>query len=198
MILATLAVAVALSVLPPQCLKDCRLDPAGDALIMEHEGFFPFWYDDLTGRPLKDWRKAKGNPTIGTGHKFVEGDEKLPVPLLGEAAEKLYRGDIAIHERIVNKAVDVPLWPGQFNALTSFEFNTGPGRKGVKDGFTVLRNGHTPKILRHVNGEQHELVPDDFLEWTSAKDARGNKTYPPGLKRRRQAESDTYRLGTVK
>ena len=74
-------------------------------------------------------------------------------------------------------------------ALTSFLFNTGPGRFGVKDGLFELKGARRPSTLwvKAMAGATSAVVLE-FAKWTGAQ---GKKM--PGLVTRRKAEADLYR-----
>ena len=146
-----------------QCVKDCRTTEAGIALIRRYEGYSPYPY--LCPAGLR---------TIGYGHVMQKGRD-YPIPLVGDAAEKLLMEDIAKHEAPVNRAVTVPLWPLQFDALSSFTFNLGGG---------AFRSS---TLLKRVNAERHAEVPAQFERWVFAAGKRLR-----GLERRRADEAALY------
>ena len=70
--------------------------------------------------------------TIGFG--AIHGLDGQPVtaatpPVTEEEAETLLRRDVAVAERAVLRLISVPLGDGRFDALASFAFNLGGGRK---------------------------------------------------------------------
>lgn len=73
--------------------------------------------------------------------------------------------------------------PNQFGAFQSFTFNVGPGRKGVKDGFCVLKSGAEPSHLRKLKAGQYASACSDLQYWVTASGKRLN-----GLVVRRQSE----------
>jgi lysozyme len=161
-----LAVWLTLTPQPPTlCVDDCQLSDKGIALIQHFEGFMPFTYKD-----------AAGLDTIGYGHLIRPG-ETFEQPMLPQQAEKLLRNDVAIAERAVNRRVTIALKQNQFDALTSFTFNTGEGALAKST------------LLRRVNAARHTEVPAQFLRWVRAKGQ-----ILPGLVRRRQAEADLYAI----
>ncbi|MDQ7996054.1 MAG: lysozyme [Luteibacter sp.] len=118
--------------------------------------------------------------TIGYGSTVgVLKDDTIS---LDQAEARLDR-DLANAAAIVNQAVKVPLTQGQFDALTDFVFNIGPGRKGVKDGFVVLKSGQPSTILRKLNASDYAGAAAEFPKWTKAA---GREL--PGLVTRRAKE----------
>lgn len=89
------------------CDGDCKVTPAGIALIKHFEGYSPYPYRD-----------AAGHWTIGYGHLMQKGGA-YDEPLVGEAAQKLLEQDVASHARQADRLVRVPLWPLQFDAVAS-------------------------------------------------------------------------------
>jgi len=123
--------------------------------------------------------------TIGYGHT---GTDVRPGMVWNEAqAESVLRSDIAKFERIVSNALITAVTQGQFDALVSFCFNVGPGRKGVKDGLLVLKNGNPSSLLRLTNAREFDAAVRQFKYW-------GNSLGKPmkGLIRRRAAEACLY------
>jgi lysozyme len=76
---------------------------------------------------LSTYRDSKGIPTIGGGHTAAAG-EPIPVPgltLTLDEAFALFRRDVQKYYDQVRAAVKVDLLPHQWDALTSFHYNTG-------------------------------------------------------------------------
>lgn len=146
-----------------QCLKDCVTSPAGIALIKEFEGYYPYPYICPAGKR-----------TIGYGHVILP-HERFDGPLMAEAAEALLKKDVHDHALHVNRMVQVELWPLQFDALSSFAFNLGPG---------ALKSS---TLLKRVNARAHGDVPDQLKRWIHV-----NRKPVKGLVRRRAAEAALY------
>lgn len=103
--------------------------------------------------------------------------------------------DLKIAGDVVAKHVTAPLAPHEFDALRSFVFNVGPGRKGVRDGFAVLRNGQPSTLLKHLNAERRQAAADQILVWnkgTVLLNGAWQQTVLPGLDRRRHAEYEMF------
>ena len=99
-----------------------KISARGINLIKKFEGLRLAAYQDSVGV----W-------TIGYGH--TEGVKKGD-KISAEQADALLMHDLAIFQRGVNRAVNVPLTQGQFDALVSFAFNLGVG---ALQGSTLLR-----------------------------------------------------------
>lgn len=108
--------------------------------------------------------------TIGYGHTHgvKEGDR-----ITREAARELLVKDISRAVKRLAPYVKVPVTEGQFIALTSLAFNTGPDY--------VIR--HCPKLMRALNAGLFEACAEEFLDIVKA-----NGKVLPGLVRRRRAE----------
>jgi lysozyme len=116
---------------------------------------------------------TRGAPwTIGYGSTVgvKEGD----VITLDQAEARLDR-DLLGAAAVVNRAVTVDLTQGQFDALTDFVFNVGPGRKADpskgdpgRDGFVVLKNGKPSTMLRKLNAGDYTGAAAEFPKWTKA------------------------------
>ena len=140
------------------------------SLVVLHEG------DEPTG-----YRDSVGIATAGVGHTG-------PDVVIGRWYDKAtregwLRGDLeeaaATVERCAPDTIDVY----QRAAFVSFSFNVGPGRKGVKDGFCVLKSGKIPTHIKKARQGDKSGSCNALLSWTKA----GGKTLK-GLVRRRHAE----------
>lgn len=115
-----------------------------------------------------------GEPwTIGYGH--TGGVKKGDVITEDEAVRLLY-SDASRFESAVNKLVDVPLTQYQFDALTSFTFNTGEG------------NLSRSTLLKKLNQGDYDGAASEFGRWVYASGKKLN-----GLVRRRKAEEAMFR-----
>jgi len=148
------------------------------AIALASALLIPFEKDVKTG-----YIDPVGIPTAGVGHtgsdvvvgKFYEDAirEKWLNDDLSEAA--------AIVERCAPKGISVY----QAAAYISFAFNVGPGKKGVKDGFCVLKSGKQPTFL--IKAWRGDVIGscNGLLAWDKAKGKNLR-----GLTRRRIAERD--------
>lgn len=126
--------------------------------------------------------------TIGYGH--TRGVRQGDVITL-EQAEAFFEEDWDEAQAVVKKFVTVPLSTQQLDALTSFVFNVGPGRKNVKDGFVQLKNGNQSTMLRKLNAGDYIGAAAQFDLWVNAE---GKKM--KGLVKRRKKEKALFLSGT--
>lgn len=142
-----------------------KTGPRGLALIKQWEGL-----------RLTAYKDAVGIWTIGYGST---GSHVKPGLRLTEAeAEALLRKDLARFEKRVNDLVKVPLSQEQFDALVSFDFNTG--------------KLHASTLLKRLNQGEYAAVPSELKRWSKA----GGKTLA-GLVRRREAEASLWSTAPV-
>ena len=145
-----------------------RVSDKGLLEIAEHEGIVPAPYRD-----------SKGVWTFGIGHTAAAGglDPRemkgaMPTDLNGaiDRAITIFREDVRKYEARVNAAITVPLAQHQFDALVSFDFNTG----GIhRARLTQAINDRGPDAARH------------FMGWVK----------PPEIRKRRAAEMNLFRTG---
>jgi lysozyme len=153
---------------------EVKITPQGVLEIAEHEGIVLGPYKDSVGI----W-------TYGVGHTKAAGGlnpEKMPkvdTRLWGEQrvqeelvrAVQVFDADLDTYEDRVRRAIKVPLKPHQFDALVSFDFNTG----GIlRAKLTEAINAKAPDASRH------------FFGWLR----------PPELRKRREAEEALFRTGS--
>lgn len=137
----------------------------GVALIKAHEG-----------KRLSSYRCPGGVWTVGYGHTTAAGHPTV-VPgmrITEREAEEILRRDLSRFEDRVNKLVKVPLTQGQFDALVSFDFNTG-----------AL---HSSTLLKRLNAGNYTDIPRQLMRWT-----KGGGRELPGLVRRRRDEAELWR-----
>jgi len=91
--------------------------------------------------------------------------------------------DLRTAEATVRRCYTGPLTNGELNAWTSFTLNVGPGARGVKDGFCILKSGAVPSHLRLLNTHRPAAACAVLMQWTSAGGRRLQ-----GLYNRRIAE----------
>jgi lysozyme len=144
------------------------IGPRGLALIKHFEGCRLDAYQDTGGI----W-------TIGYGHtRAVKPGDRIS----DAQAESLLRADLASSERSVGTLVRVPLTQAQFDALVSFEFNTGGLQVRSRTG-----RSQASTLLKLVNEERHLAVPEQLCRWR-----HDNGRELKGLIRRRVAEAALY------
>lgn len=153
------------------------LDAAGENALIGEEGL-----------RLRAYKDSAGLWTIGVGHLFhpTELSSGL-LPIAGVAvhwrknltraqAMALLEQDVAWAVADVQRGVTVSLTQGQFNALTSFTFNVGPGSP-TRPGFLFSN------LLRQLNRGHYDQVPHEMRKWIHA----GGKP-DPVLAARRERE----------
>lgn len=131
------------------------------------------------GLALHAYRDTGNVVTIGYGHTLTA---KMGQVITRDEAEKLLLEDVAKAEREVNSVVCVTLTQGQFDALVSFEFNTG--------GLVLLtaKGRERPsKLLEYLNSGAVEYAAGQFMAWVYDNGRRLE-----GLVRRRNAERDLF------
>lgn len=139
---------------------------------------------DFEGLRLTSYLCPAGVWTVGYGHTKTA---KPGMTITLEKAEELLRGDLRAYERNVNHANvnrvangHPSLTQNQFDALVSFDFNTGGmGRRGTG-------------IRKAVEGGADSQVPVQMLRWTFATTASGARVRMRGLERRREAEAKLW------
>lgn len=140
----------------------------GIDLVTEFEGLY-----------LKAYKCPAGVWTIGYGHTGKVGGKQIcsGMVITKEKAISLLKNDMANSESYVKKYVKVPLNQNQFDALVSFQFNTG-----------ALGNS---TLLKKLNKKDYSGAADQFLVWNKAH-VNGKLTVLNGLTRRRQAERKLF------
>lgn len=124
------------------------------------------------GLYLKAYNDGGGVITIGYGHtglKHNDGTVYLGRRITEQEAEDLLRYDMNVFERRVVSLVTVPLNDDEFDALVSFDFNTGGLDKST--------------LLRKLNKEDRLGSADELMRWT-----KDNGKVLVGLVRRRKSE----------
>lgn len=135
-----------------------RISDRGLLEICEHEGIVPAPYRDSVGV----W-------TFGVGHTAAAGGldpetMERGMPPVGKAflaamdlALETFREDVPKYEARVNEAIRVPLEQHEFDALVSWDFNTGGAlwrhpRTGVPARLVSAINAGDPAASRHFFG----------------------------------------------
>lgn len=138
--------------------------------IAEHEGVVPAPYWD-----------SVGVLTYGIGHTAAAGGlnpKDIPLTMPGNSYElndaiqhavEVFQKDLKSYEARVNKAIKVPLKQHQFDALVSFDFNTG----GI----------HRANLTKQINAG--DMSGNGFMGWLR----------PVEIKKRRVAEQRLFRTG---
>lgn len=117
------------------------------------------------GCKLESYRDPVGIWTIGYGRTscVCEG-----MTCIQAQADDWLLDDLNIAANIVNRVVKVPLNQNQFDALTDFVYNIGPGVPGKKQGFVCLKNGKPSTMLRLLNAGDYAGAAAQFKFWNKA------------------------------
>ena len=159
--------------------KDLSTSQQGKNIIQAHETL-----------KLKAYICPTGYPTIGYGHKLIEGERvggkivqllknRLNYNISKDEADRLFLEDIRNKESFVKALVKVPLDENQFSALVSFVFNVG------QEAF------RKSTLLKLLNAGDYSSVPKQLDRWVYGT-VNGKKTELGGLKRRREAEGKLF------
>jgi lysozyme len=149
----------------------------GRKFIEGFEGLILGAYDDANDRIVQEGEPVHGTLTIGYGHTSAAGP---PAVFIGQTitqdeADQILASDLSGVEDQVNSLVTVPINQNQFDALVSFQFNTG-----------WLEHPQC-SLLRSLNAGNYNLADQDFMLYD---EAQGRVL--PGLERRRQSEKDLF------
>lgn len=146
-----------------------RVSDKGVVEIAEHEGIVPAPYRD-----------SVGVVTFGVGHTAAAGgldpremNSAMPegdaLTAAVDRAIMLFKDDLEKYEARVNEAIKVPLTQYEFDALVSFDFNTG----GI----------HRAKLTKAINAGDKSGA--GFMGWLK----------PPEIRKRRTAEMNLFKTG---
>jgi lysozyme len=142
-----------------------KISDTGLALVEHFESCF-----------LKAYQDTGGVWTIGWGHTGLQhrdGTVHAGRVINHAQAEDLLAYDMAQCEAVVDSVVKVPLTQAQFDALVSFDFNTGGLRKST--------------LLKLLNDGKRWEAANQFGLWVNDNGRR-----LAGLVRRRNAERDLF------
>ena len=155
-----------------------RLSNKGIIEIAEHEGIVPAPYRD-----------SVGVMTFGVGHTAAAGgldpremNSAMPAGAALEAAIDraliIFRDDVVKYEnRVIDALRGTPVSQHQFDALVSWDFNTGGASWRSKN------TGAQAQLLQQVH--RGDFSGDGFMGWLK----------PPELRKRRTAEMNLFRTG---
>jgi lysozyme len=149
----------------------------GRKLIEGFEGLFLDAYDDATERVVKPWQHVVGTLSIGFGHTTAAGPPRVYVgmEITRQQADAMLASDLAAVEIEIEHLVKVPLSQNQFDALVSFQFNTG-----------WLAHPHC-SLLAALNAGNYDLADEDFMLYD-----RAQGRVLVGLDNRRRAEKKLF------
>ncbi len=149
-------------------MTDMTISSRGLIEIAEHEGIVPAPYLDSAGV----WTWGIGHTAAAGGPDPARMDRAMPqdVDAAVMAAIDQFAIDVKGYVARVNDTIRVPLAQHQFDALVSFDFNTG----GIyRAKLTAAINAGDPDAARH------------FMGWLR----------PPEIRKRRTAEMALFRTG---
>lgn len=149
-----------------------KTSPNGRKFIEGFEGLYLHTYDDGTG-----------TLTIGYGHTTAAGPPVVHrgMTITKDEADAILAADLASVEANVNHLVKVPVNQDQFDALVSFDFNTGSLRRS--------------NILWALNST-HPVTQGMFDAWDHMR-VHGSLVVSSGLLKRRNGEWLLYSTGKV-
>lgn len=147
----------------------------GRQFIESFEGLILQAYDDANDHIVSAGGTAQGVLTIGYGHTSAAGAPTVhPGQVITkQQADDILASDLSKVEANVNKVVKVPLTQNQFDALVSFDFNTG----------ALSRSS----ILTSLNNKNYDDAANRILLYNKS----GGKVLA-GLVRRREAEKKMF------
>lgn len=122
---------------------------------------------------LSPYRDVEGVWTIGVGHTKSAGppNPKLVSQINLQEALHIFTDDLAKFERRVNDAVKVPIAQHEFDAMVSFDFNTGAI--------------HRATFVKTLNAGDRRLSAQQIMNWKK----------PPEIIGRRKKEQALFRSG---
>lgn len=151
-----------------------RTSDKGILEIAEHEGIVPAPYKDSVGV----WTFGIGHTAAAGGIDPAKMSTAMPAsvePAVDRAIE-VFRTDLRKYEDRVNSAINVPLTQYQFDALVSWDFNTG-------GALWRSTSGKPCQLIRQINSG--DKSGDGFMGWLR----------PPEIRKRRTAEQRLFRTG---
>jgi len=151
-----------------------KTSPDGRKFIEAFEGLFLKAYDDSDDRIVQPGQRCYGTLTIGYGHTTAAGPPRVYIgQTIGQQeADDILSADLLSVELEVTHLVKVPLSQCQFDALVSFQYNTG-------------WLGHPQcSLLRALNSSNYRLADQDFMLYDMA-----SGRVLSGLQRRRHGEA---------
>jgi lysozyme len=153
--------------------KPVDISTAGLEMVKHFESLFLNAYVDNDD--------GNGVWTIGYGHTGLQHEDGTVYrgrKITAAEAERLLTYDMNQFENRVLSLVKVPLKQHEFDALVSFDFNTG--------GLTLER-GRPSTLLRYLNTGNKAAAMEQLMLWDN-----DNGKEQPGLVRRRHAEREMF------
>ena len=128
------------------------------------------------------WTIGYGATTYESGSRVKEGDK-----ITETRAMQLLAYHVGVAASAVNSMVKVSLTNGQFDALTSFVYNTGSGAFAKS----------TLRTLVNTNPNDFDRIAEAFRAWKYVT-VNGVKVVSNGLIARREEEIEMYTSGESK
>lgn len=149
----------------------------GRAFIASWEALILGAYDDANNRVVPPGGIVHGTLTIGYGHTTAAGPPMVCVGdrITVDQADAILKTDLAAVEKEVAEYVKVPVNQQQFDALVSFQYNTG-----------WLAHPHC-SLTAALNAGSYSVAAADFALYD-----RASGRVLVGLERRRRAEHDIF------
>lgn len=146
------------------------------ALTQEFEGCKLSAYQDTGGV----WTIGYGSTLMPDGDRVKDGDA-----ITQAQANGMLQRDVRRFSGYVDNLLNVStLTQSQYDALTDFCYNRGPG------------NMQKSRVFRLIKANPEDpMIPAAFLDKENTVDRKGNIL--PGLIRRRRAEGKLYSTGTL-
>jgi GH24 family phage-related lysozyme (muramidase) len=151
----------------------------GRNLIERYEGLILQSYDDANDHIVPVGGTARGTLTIGYGHTTSAGSPAVNpgMTVTKSQADSILAKDLQRVESDVNRMVKVPISQNQFDALVSFQFNTGALGKS--------------SLLAALNNKDYTTASEKFMLYTNGR-VNGELVPMAGLTRRRAAEKALF------
>lgn len=142
-----------------------------DNFIRKEEGYRPTLYPDTAD-----------NPTIGIGHKVVNGEYKVGDTITREQAEKHFAEDKETARKYALQLVGgLPMHRYEFESIVDAMYNVGPGNLG-------LGTNKSPDLNTAINAGDYTEIGNNLIY---TKDSFGNRQ--PGLIRRSDGRTNMYK-----
>lgn len=150
-------------------MNNMRVSQKGVCEIAEHEGIVPAPYLDSVG--VWTWGIGHTHAAGGINPAMMSRGMPKDVSDAVDEAIDLFAVDLSKYEKRVNDAVKVDLKQHEFDALVSFDFNTGG----------IFR----ANLTKHLNAGNRAEAAQSFLGWLR----------PPEIRKRRTAEMNLFKSG---
>lgn len=147
----------------------------GRKFIEKFEGLILKAYDDANDKIVEVGQASTGTLTIGYGHTSTAGAPRVFAgqEITQAQADQILAADLSKVEVEVSHLVKVPLTQNQFDALVSFQFNTGALGKS--------------SALKYLNASNYTQAAENLTLYNRANGAVMN-----GLVRRRADEKALF------